>query len=267
MSKRIGAGLNDVYAGLKKISLPIYLANSDIRRRYRRSSLGPFWITLSTAIMVACIGLIFGRLFKSNTSEFIPFIAAGLILWTFISSVVNESCSVFANSEAVIRQLPLPLFTHVERMIAKNFIIFLHNVIIFPFVCLIVSKPIGFEVLLVFPGLLLLIINLAWVGLLLGIICTRYRDMTQIIASILQIAFYATPIIWLPSLLIQRTGFGSIVLYCNPLYHLIEIIRAPMLSSFPSALNWFVSVCLAFVGWTLTIFLFNKYKDRVPYWL
>lgn len=264
-TKYIYSGLDDIINGLQQIKLPFYLARSDIRRRYRRSTLGPFWITLSTGIMIATIGLIFGRLFKSNISDFLPFIAVGLILWGYINSVINEACSVFPSSEAVIRQLPLPLFIHVERMIFKNILIFFHNIVIFPLVCLIVQKPISWVFLLSFLGFFIVTVNLAWLSLLLGIVCTRFRDLTQIVGSLLQIAFYVTPIIWMPKLL-ETTG-RAVFLETNPLYHLMEIVRAPLLGQVPTLLNWFVSIGLLVVGWWMTIVVYNKYKKRIAYWL
>lgn len=258
-------GLDDIIKGLRQIQLPFYLAKADIRRRYRRSTLGPFWITLSTGIMIATIGVIFGNIFKSSISEFLPFIAVGLILWGFINSVVNESCTVFPSSEATIRQLPLPLFIHVERMIFKNLLIFFHNIVIFPIVCLIVGKSIDLISLISVFGLFVVTVNLAWISLLLGIVCTRFRDLTQIVASILQIAFYVTPIIWLPNLL--RARGSAFFLDTNPLYHLMEIVRAPLLGNYPTTLNWIVSLSLMFVGWSVTIFLYNRYKKRIAYWL
>lgn len=263
--KTHSSGVEDIVKGILQIRLPFYLAKSDIRRRYRRSTLGPIWITLSTAIMIATIGLIFGNLFKSKSSDFLPFIAIGLILWSFISSTISEACSVFPSSEAVIRQLPLPLFIHVERMIFKNLLIFAHNILIFPLVCLFVQKPMGAVALLSVIGLIIVTVNLAWLSLLLGMVCARFRDLAQIVASILQIAFYVTPIIWMPKLLEARGS--SFFLDTNPLFHLMEIVRVPLLGQFPTNLNWLVSISLVILGWSITIFFYNKYKKRIAYWL
>lgn len=258
-------GCTDVAQGIRESNLPIYLAKADIRQRYRRSSLGPFWITISTGVMIACIGVIFGNLFKSPMSEFLPFLSAGLILWAFISTVLTESTNVFVSAEPIIKQLPLPLFTHVIRMVARNFYIFLHNIVIFPLVCLVVQRAWGWNVLLTIPGVIVLVINLLWLSLLLGVICTRFRDMGQIVQSILQIVFYVTPIIWMPSLLPARTS--TMVLTPNPVFHLMEIVRAPLMNTAPTMLNWAVSIAIAVVGWCVTLMIYNKYKSRIAYWL
>jgi lipopolysaccharide transport system permease protein len=215
--------------------------------------------------MIACIGVIFGSLFKSPMEEFLPFLTAGLILWSFISTVLIEATTVFVAAEPIIKQLPIPIFSHVIRMVARNFYIFLHNIVIYPIVCLVVQRAWGWNDLLVIPGMIILIVNLLWLALLLGIFCTRFRDMAQIIQSCLQIVFYVTPIIWMPSLLPARTG--SMILDPNPFYHMLEIVRAPLMNQAPSALNWSVSVGVAIVGWAITLVFFNRYKFRIAYWL
>lgn len=262
---KINEGYKDICRSIKNINLPIYLANSDIRQRYRRSTLGPFWITISTGVMIGCIGLIFGKLFKSPMEEFLPFLASGLIIWGFISSVLIDSTSSFSSSETIIKQLDVPLFSHIVRMLTRNVIIFFHNLIILPVVFLCLDKGINLNFLYIFPGFALLVINLLWISLVLGIICTRFRDLTQIVSSLLQVAFYVTPIIWMPKLLPARASV--MLLDPNPFYHLIEVIRDPILGVAPSYLNWVVSGGLAVFGWLLAIIAFNKFRARIAYWL
>ena len=258
-------GLIDVLEGLKSWKLAFFLAFADIRQRYRRSTLGPFWITISTAVMVACLGLIFGSIFKSPLKDFLPFLATGLIIWSFISSSLTEATTVFLSSQAVIKQLPLPLFVHVLRMVFRNFYIFLHNIVIIPFVLILVQRPIGCDILCFLPGLLILAINLLWMSLLLGIICSRFSDLTQIVISCLQIVFYVTPIIWMPALLPARESV--MVLQPNPFYHLMEIVRSPIMNIAPTSFNWLYSLILLLLGWTTTILIYNKCRSKIAYWL
>ena len=165
----------------------------------------------------------------------------------------------------MIKQLPLPLFLHVLRMLFRNLIIYFHNLIIIPFVIFFLSSPINLDLLFFIPGLILLVINLAWCSLLLGTLCARFRDVSQIIGSVLQIIFYVSPIIWMPSMLPAKADI--MVLDVNPIFHLLELTRLPWLGQSPSASNWIVCVLLAFFGWSFTICVFNKYRDRVSYWV
>lgn len=260
-----GSGAKDIKEGFVNISLPLFLAQADIRQRYRRSTLGPFWITISTGVMITCIGVLFSTLFKSPVKEFLPFLAAGIIIWNYISTVLIEATTTFISAEAIIKQLPLSLFMHVERMVARNLYIFFHNIIIFPLVCLVVQREIGLSLLWFVPGLILITLNLLWMSLIISVVCTRFRDMGQIVQSFLQIIFYVTPIIWLPSLLKGKAEM--MVLDPNPFYHFLEITRAPLMNYSPSASNWLFSLIFCIVGWFFAIEIFNRYRNRIAYWL
>ncbi len=261
----ISGALGDLSSALHRSTLIATLGWQDVRQRYRRSALGPFWLTISMGVMIGTIGLVFGQIFKSPMEEFLPFLAAGLILWTFISSVITEGCSSFIAAEAVIKQLPIPLSVHVFRQLWRNLIILAHNIVIFPLVMLAVGKAPSMNMFLAVPGLLLVLLNLIWLCIFLGIICTRFRDIPQIISSLLQVIFYLTPIMWLPSLLPQRAG--TYMLDLNPFFHFLEIVRGPLLGQLPSMENWLVTIGIAVVGWIATILLFARYRRRIAYWL
>lgn len=259
------SGIMDVIRSLKEIRLPLLLAKYEIKQRYRRSTLGPFWITISTAVMISTIGFIFGRIFGTPLKEFLPFIAAGFIIWSFFSTSILEATDVFNSSEATIKQLPIPLFSYVLKLIIRNFYIFCHNIILYPLVCFVVGKSIGLPILLSIPGMFLMIVNLAWVALILGIVCTRYRDLKQIVGSIMQILFYVTPIIWMPNQVNARVS--SIFIDMNPVFHILSVVRTPLLGQYPNVLNWGVSLLLAIIGWIIALLLFNCYRNRISYWL
>ena len=265
MSITTQAATHDVANALKRADLAGTLGWQDVKQRYRRSKLGPFWLTISMGVLIGALGLVFGGIFNTPMREFLPFLAIGIILWAYISTVINEGCTVFISSDAIIKQLPLPMFLHVMRVIWRNAVILAHNVVIIPVLFILFLKPVGLVGLLAIPGLLLTTLTLAWVALLAGILCTRYRDLSQIVASVLQIAFYVTPIIWMPSMLTGRAGF--IFLDANPFYHLIEVIRSPLLGSAPTLTNWLVSMTMALLGWLVTILIYGRYKNRISYWL
>lgn len=265
VNSSINIALADIVAASKRFSLLRILGSQDIRQRYRRSALGPFWLTISMGIMIGTIGVVFGQIFNSSLREFLPFLSIGIILWGFFSSVVNEGCTGFIAAEGIIKQLSLPLFIHILRMIWRNVLILGHNILIFPLVLLVVGKPLHLVALLSIPGFLLTLINLTWVALLLATICTRYRDFSQIIASMLQVIFYLTPIMWMPSLLPPGRKFYFLDL--NPVFHLLEVIRAPLLGYWPTAADWLTSIILAVIGWSITLVLYSRYKRRIAYWL
>ncbi len=261
----IGAALDDLLMTMRQLRLVTVFGWQDIRQRYRRSVLGPFWITVTMAVMIGALGIVFGAVLNSPMSTYLPFLTIGLIMWTFMSSVVQEGCTAFTAVEGMIRQMPIPFFVYVLRMFWRNTIILAHNFVIFPFVCLILGKPIGWEALFVIPGFLLVSVNLLWVSVCAAVLCTRFRDFTQIVASILQVAFYVSPIIWMPTALPGRTA--SMILDPNPIYHMLAIIRDPLLGVMPTATNWLVCGALAVIGWIFALWLMGRARTRIAYWL
>jgi ABC-type polysaccharide/polyol phosphate export permease len=241
------------------------LAWQDVVQRYRRSIIGQFWITISMAITVLCLGFLFGALFKVPYKDFLPFLAMGLILWGLISNTLTEAGAAFINASNIIRQIKLPGMVYVARVVWRNLIVFAHNIVIIPLLFLAIGFPMGLELLLAIPGLLLLSANLLWMSYVLGVFCTRFRDLPQMVQSALQIAFYVTPIIWMPNLLSGRAE--AYVLGFNPFFHLITLVRAPILGQAPTLNNWLVSVGMLVVGWLFTEVLAKKFSHRVAYWL
>jgi lipopolysaccharide transport system permease protein len=216
-------------------------------------------------IMIGTMGVVFSQLFKSSLGTYLPFLTAGIILWGFISTVVSEGCLGFISAEAVIKQLPIPLFVHILRLVWRNMLILGHNIVIFPIVFVFFGRPLTISALAALPGLTLLVANLCWIALILAIISARYRDLPQVVASVLQVFFYLTPIMWMPDAL--STESGRYLLVLNPAYHLLEIVRAPLLGQLPTARNWEVAIALLVIGWTGAGVLFGRYKARVAYWL
>lgn len=258
-------GYQDVVAAVKRHALIALLAWQDIQQRYRRSALGPFWLTLSMSVMIGAIGLVFSQVFKTPIYDFLPFITIGIILWTFISNVIIDGCTGFIVAENIIKQLPIPLFVHILRLVWRNILILAHNIVIFPLVLIAVGKPLGLIALFSIPGFILAAINLTWVALILATICARYRDMPQMVASLIQVTFYLTPIIWMPKTISAHVS--AYLLDLNPVFHLVEIMRAPLLGTMPTTTNWLVSIAMAIIGSIVALTFYGNYRRRIAYWL
>lgn len=235
----------------------------DIKQRYRRSMLGPFWLTLSMAIMIGALGFLYGQLFGIELATYLPFLTLGFLIWGFISSVITEGCTSLIAAEGFIRQVRLPFTLHVMRSVWRNLIMLAHNAVVFVAVAIIFQIWPGWSVLLIIPGLVLLIINAIWITLLLGAVCARFRDIPPIAASLVQVAFFLTPIIWMPELLRERVVFAE----ANPFYHFVEILRAPLLGNVPEMLTYQVVIGTTLVGWTLTWLFFRRFRCRLAYWI
>ena len=254
--------LVDIVDGARASHLWGMLGWQDIRRRYRRSMLGPFWLTISMGVLVAALGTLYGALLKVEIAEYVPFLALGFIVWSLISSLITESCSAFTGAENIIKQTNLPLSIHVYRMVWRNLIIFVHNGVIFVVVAFVFAIWPGWTGLLALPGLALLCLNGIWLGLLLGVISARFRDVPPIVGSVVRIAFFVTPIIWMPKLLPGRAA----LLDFNPFFHFLELVRAPLLGQAPGLVSWLAVSGITIGGWLATFALYRRYRWRIAYW-
>ena len=265
MLEKILVALIDLMGAINKIHLPLMLGWQDIKQRYRRSKLGPFWLTISMGIMITMIGYIFGQAMGLPRQEYLPFVATGMIFWAFISSGINEGSSSFINASGMIRQLSLPLSIYPLRTLWRNVVVLGHNLILLPIALAVAGRAINFNLLWIIPGFILLVLNIFWISVFLGVICTRYRDLPPIIGSLIQVFFYVTPIIWMPSGANSRVP--SWILDFNPAYHLLELVRGPVLGYCPSLLSWGVALVSVIFGAIVTLIFYGTYKRRIAYWV
>jgi len=235
----------------------------DIKGRYRGSLLGPLWLTFSTAVMVASLGLLYSTLFRMNLHDYLPFLALSLVLWNFVQSLVAEACACFTTEEGMIRSVRMPYFLYAGRIVLRNLLVLAHNVIVIVVVYAIFAIWPGWVALASLPALLVWLFDSLAVALLLGAFCARFRDIPPIVGSVMQIAFFISPIIWKPELIAHGRRF----LPLNPFFSLFEIVRAPLLGSLPSWHVWeaalIYSVLLCGLAWVL----FVRVRSRLAFWL
>lgn len=241
------------------------LAWADTKSRYRRTSIGPFWITISTAVMVFAVGLLYAGLFGNNPSEYLPFLAIGMTMWNFIATVVSEGCAVFIASSGYIKSVRLPLPFYVFRVLARNLIVFAHNLPLILVLWLIFRWEVSWHTLLVIPGMIIASIALLGTVLILGIFCARFRDVQPIVAAVMQLLFLMTPIVWMPKTL-NRDKLGF-VMDGNPFYYLLEIVRGPLLGQSPPPYVWIGAILLALVALLIGGAFYDRFRHRVAYWL
>ena len=261
----VRVALRDIGESISKWRLAATFGWQDVAQRYRRSRLGAFWLTLNMIVFIAAIGTVFGTLFRAPMSEFLPYLCAGIIVWNFLSATLGEGCTTFVASEGIILQVRMPLFTHIMRMLWRNVIILAHNIVIFPFVVLLVGGSLDMKMLLAIPGLLLLCLNLGWMSLVFALVCARFRDITQVVTNLLQVMFYFTPIMWMTRTLPEHVP--ALIYELNPFYHFLQLIRAPLIGEYPGAMSWIVALSIAILGWIWAVVFFGKYRWRVAYWL
>jgi len=235
----------------------------EIRQRYARSRVGPFWLTISMGVVITSIGVVYGTLFGQTMSEYLPYLAASLVTWGMFASTVQEGSSAFISNASYIRQVATPKLIFVLQVPWRNLLILAHNFVIVVVLLAIFGVPSWASLPLFIPGLLILTLNATWIAMLAGLFSARFRDLPQIIASLVQVAFYVTPIMYRPEAL---TRFSFIV-RLNPLAYLLDVVRMPLLGQVPSTRIYVVTIAMAVVGWAFALLVTNRYLKRISYWV
>ncbi|MGM3162369.1 ABC transporter permease [Dickeya undicola] len=256
--------LNDLRLALIHPESWVILSWYDIKQRYKRSTLGPFWVTISTAVLVGMLSLLWSTLFKLDVKDYLPFFCIGQVFWTYISTQLTEACNGFIQFDYIIRQSKVSFSSIILRILSRNIIVFFHNFIIIVVVISFVGE--GWSPIALFSilGFILLSLALFSSSVILGIICTRFRDMQMIIQNILLVSFYFTPIMWKTDQLNKEWLFW---VNFNPLVHFFNIIREPMLGHLPEMKSVLVAFAITLALFSLSLVLLNKTRTKIAYWL
>ncbi|KAA0923802.1 MULTISPECIES: galactan export ABC transporter permease subunit Wzm/RfbD [unclassified Rhodococcus (in: high G+C Gram-positive bacteria)] len=262
----------DLKTGFNQRELWLHLGWQDIKQRYRRSVIGPFWITIATGVQAIAMGLLYSVLLNIDLREFLPHVTVGLIVWGLISAAILEGGDVFVANEGLIKQLPSALSVHVYRLVWRQLLLFGHNMLIYVIIIAIFWPEGGLHWTVIFaiPALVLILLNAVWVSILFGIVATRYRDIAPILGSFVTLMFFMTPIVWTTSGLQSMGGEAANrakLVEINPLFHYLDIIRAPLIGEDQQAYHWYIVLGFTVVGWALAIVALKKYRARVPYWV
>jgi lipopolysaccharide transport system permease protein len=259
----LGSGLEEIRLGLTSHEQWLYMAVQDIKLRYRRSMIGPWWVTISTGVMVMMLGFLWSHIFGTDLENYLPFFAVGFVFWGWMSSQMLDAAGGFFQFGGVIKQvkLPLPIFT--LRLSVRQCIVLLHNSIIIALVLLLVGHGFTLTSLIAIPNLILIQLNLTLLSIVITIFCTRYQDMTQVVNVGTQIIFFFTPILWQVETLKNRTYLAEM----NPIYHWIEMVRAPLLGHMPTMSNYLWSTASLVLLFGLAAYYLGRYRSRIAYWL
>lgn len=252
-----------IKACFKLLPAAIYISVHEVKLRYRKSILGPLWLTISNAVYIIALGLLWSNLIGNSGGGFFKYFALSQLFWVWISSQISESCETYLRNERLVCQLTIPLQFYVIKDMLKNVFVFLHNIIIVVAICIIFpSDDLRYVIdyIFVIPVALLFIYSISSI---IAIACMRYRDLTPIITTGMQLAYFITPIVWMT----DRLGLGKSWVYeFNPFYHLIRLLRDPLLG-LPIAVESFLAlffisiVCLLFSN-----FLYKKYSKKIYFW-
>jgi ABC-type polysaccharide/polyol phosphate export permease len=239
------------------------LAYADIRSKYRLSTFGSFWITLTTGALALAIGLVYGQFFGQDMHSYLPYFTASYITWTFIASVIGEASLTLVGAGNMIKSSQMPIAFHILRMLQRNLIVASHNAIVLVAIWPFVQWSLYPSAVLSLAGVVLLYLFLVGTSAIIAIICARYRDVPPLIQVLIQFLFFLTPIIWYP----EQIRFGAEILKFNPVAYMLMIVRDPILGRPVEIQTWIIAIGLTAASLIAGSFMYVRFRRRIAYWV
>jgi ABC-type polysaccharide/polyol phosphate export permease len=262
-STQVDSAIDDLRTGISSWRLSQFLAWQDVKQRYRRSTLGPIWLTLSFGIQMLTMGVLSSFLFGGSLEKSLPYVCAGMLFWAFVTQIINEGATLFVSTARYITQVKRPLTVFLMQLIWRNVIVTAHYATIYLGIAVIFFVVPGKTILLWPFGFIMVIVCVSWMALISAIVSARYRDVPLIIQNILNILFWFTPLMYFP----EQLGSKRFLADYNPMTHMIAVVREPLLGGSPTLSNWLVVLAIAAGGWFGTFLFFARFRARIVYWL
>lgn len=246
------------------IKMWAYLGWTDVLARYRRTILGPIWNVLITLFMISALAVVYSTVFSLDLDVFFPFVCSGIIIWQFISGFLIDVSAAYSSYKSILMSRRVPLFLVIVRILSRNLILFLHNVIIaIAVVVLYKGLDLGSLIYFIF-GFVHVVAFLFCSGVILAFLCARYADFAQLIVSAIGMLFLITPVLWDKKLLIGKMIWLA---DSNPLAHAVAVLRDPLLyTSFPLHAHVMLSLFVLTFACVAKI-LYVNYERKVMMWL
>jgi ABC-type polysaccharide/polyol phosphate export permease len=263
MSNPVSEAIADLVDGLKLAPLWTAVGWDQTVSRFRRTVLGPFWLTANLLAISFSLSVVYGGLMGTDYRVTFALIVSGVLSWSLIGGPIGESANLFMSSASVMMSQKLPLSFHVFLMMYRTCINFVSQLLAL-WVVLIVLRlggPPSWQVLI---GLPITISTVSLMSLVIAFPAVRFRDLGQLVGSIVQLLFFVTPVIWAP---INMSHRQRLMAEYNPFAHLLAIVREPLLGHAPSMSDWSWSICTFMVSAAAAIIVLALYRKRVVFWI
>ena len=258
------AGFEELVGGIRHWRISHLIGVRELRHRYARSNLGQLWLTLSTAIMIGLLAIVWSLLWNQPVHELMPYIGTSLIMWNYLSYVLTDCTSIFIAQGDLYRNQKMNFSVSIYSVIYKNTIMLAHNLIIIVVLIVAFNVPINWYLLQIVPAFALTWIGMVWLGYIIAMICVRYRDIIQVITTWLAVVIYITPVMWKPDFLPRRY---HLIIELNPLAQYLEILRNPLLGQPVNSYAWYSTTIFALGGCLIAVAVIGRYQRRIIFWM
>jgi len=245
----------------------LYGAWMDASLRHRSQALGAFWMVAGTLVFVLLLGTLYSQALNNQNQTYYAHLATGYVFFIFVQQSLSQACKVFALDRGMIQNGYVKYVNYVLRMFGSQFINLLYNLIVVVGAILLTPvalTPAVFALVLTLPLFLLATLGACF---FMSVIGARYPDVGELVRTTLRLAFFVTPIIWIPDAASGKGAYLAPFLFANPFYYLVEIIRAPLVYGHVPWLEIGVVATAVPVIWLGAGLAYARSKPYIPLWI
>ncbi|MBN8553778.1 MAG: ABC transporter permease [Caulobacterales bacterium] len=254
--------MDELIASLKAWRTWFAIAMDDVAGKYRRTVLGPLWLVMIQAGFISGLWLLHRNIYGAGEDNFLAYLAVGLPLWSLLTMLVADSCDSLLKARGLIDSYPLPMAVHLFRSVATSVLIFAHSFVVSIIVLLATREPLTLTTLLFVPGLVIVIVFGFGLALTLGPLAARFRDLLPAAQAGMNLMFVLTPVFWIPTPELRT----SPLLQLNPFYHMMEVVRGPLLGHV-DPVSWTVASLTAVATLVIGIVVFIRTRPQITFWI
>ncbi|KQY35274.1 hypothetical protein ASD38_01525 [Caulobacter sp. Root487D2Y] len=263
MKNALNTSFRDLRESIARLPLAFFLAWQDIRLRYSRSLIGPFWVSISILVTACALSFVMTGLFGGELRKALPFVLTGIIIWSFLSQSLIEACTTLIVARGHLTGAPMPYGLMIMSTVIRNVIVSAHHLFAFILVAIFVGIRPDWSMLLIIPGALLVVT--AVTGLVFAVACLtpRFRDLMPLITMVMGIGALLSPVYWRPESLVRNRGIVAL----NPITYLLDVLRAPLINEHTMPHAWSAAVVIALVCLLVGVGTFVLTRRRLPFWI
>jgi ABC-type polysaccharide/polyol phosphate export permease len=263
MAGRYGKAFKDLKAGAKLYHVWVYQAYYAISAKYKRTALGSIWISGGMIASSLSMALVFGGIFQQDLKVAFPIIMAGIICFALAAFPLQEAPEAYMSNAVIIVNHAYPFNYFIFESVCRAFFLFLHNLVVFYISMALVGvlTPPHWTII---PGLCLVLVSMFTWANCAAMFAARFRDVRFLLPFLGSLMFVLTPIFWPASML---KGWREGLVHFNPIYGLVEIIRAPLIGKAPPAEAWTLAIISTILGIVAWLIFFPANRRRIPFWV
>lgn len=244
-----------------------FFAKSQLKLKYRYTTLGFLWNFLEPAMYLAILSFVFSVVNRMNISDYAVFLFSALVPWRYFEKIVNTCTDSIVGGDWLLKKMYVSPFAFpLTRWMVASVEFLFSLAVVFSIFAILKSE---WTVHLIILPLVIVPWSLLGLGagMISAVLFTFFRDVKPLIQMILTLVFFSSPILFKPDLFAEGTLQAGLLRW-HPITYFAALFQKPVyLATWPDPIDWAVSLGISLILLAAGIFLMSRYRGRFYFYL